>query len=297
MASDLPPSFFLYGEPVRAADPQFIHLENLADRSRPSDWTIAPHRHDDLNHLILITRGSGTIRFESETGQFRAPCLLIVPSRVVHGFQWQEESDGMVLTIADVHMSEAVARFPDFAHLFGAPRFIELDERHRGGMSRVMGVLERELSWSGLGQAAAIESALLMVLVHVARMVQQVTATGEAATPKQVGLLARYRQLVEKRFRLREPVADYARELAVSVTTLRVACAAAGQSPTEMRDQRAIVEAQRMLAYTNESVAGIGEAIGISDPAYFSRFFSRHCGQSPDGWRKSVRRRAPVHPA
>lgn len=281
------PIFFLYGEPLKSADPDFVHVENLAARSKPSDWSIAPHKHADLNHIILITRGGGTIRYESDLMDFRAPRLLLVPARYVHGFDWSADSDGMVLTIADVHLLQLVERYPAFGPLFAEPRTVTIARREAADMAGVMAAMVEELSWCAVGQSAAIEAGLLMVLVRVQRQLHHF-AQAHVQPVRQAGLVGRYRQLVEQRFRLREPIEVYARELAVSLTTLREACAAAGQSPTEIRDHRAMLEAQRLLAYSAATVAEIGRAVGIPDPAYFSRFFSRKCGQSPDAWRRSV---------
>jgi AraC family transcriptional activator of pobA len=52
-----------------------------------------------------------------------------------------------------------------------------------------------------------------------------------------------------------------------------------------MLDQRAMLDAKRALLYTNMSVAEVGYAIGFSDPAYFTRFFSRQAGVSPSAYR------------
>jgi AraC family transcriptional activator of pobA len=65
-----------------------------------------------------------------------------------------------------------------------------------------------------------------------------------------------------------------------SESRLRVACArVAALSPAAMLDQRAMLDAKRALLYTNMSVAEVGYAIGFSDPAYFTRFFSRQRGR------------------
>lgn len=285
----LPPSFFLYGEPVRSADPEFVHVESLATRSKPSEWNIAPHRHDDLSHMIVISRGGGTIRYECETMHFCAPRLLIVPAQVVHGFHWHADSDGMVLTIAEIHLLQLVARHRDFAGLFDRPRSIALTPSECTGLSEEMAAMGEELSWGAFGRSAAIEAGLLKLFVHGVRQIDRQSRSAQTP-PRHSGLLARYRQLVEKRFRLRESVESYARQLGVSTTTLRQTCAAIGQSPSEIRDQRAVLEAQRLLAYSAEPVAEIGLAIGMPDPAYFSRFFSRKCGAPPAAWRKAVKR-------
>jgi AraC family transcriptional activator of pobA len=42
---------------------------------------------------------------------------------------------------------------------------------------------------------------------------------------------------------------------------------------------------------SNLSIAEIAYAIGCADPAYFSRFFARHTGQSPRQYRNASRAR------
>lgn len=290
MQESIAPSFFLYGEPVRSVDPDFIHVESLAARSEPSDWNIAPHRHTDLNHIIVISDGGGTIRYESDLLEFRAPRLLIVPSQVVHGFRWQVGSEGMVLTIAEVHLLQVIARYREFGELFDRPRSVELARSECVGIIREAATMSDELSWGAFGRSAAIEACLLKIFVRSVRQIGRLSSLGQTL-PRQSDLLARYRELVEKRFRFRESVESYAKQLGVSTTTLRETCAAAGQSPSEIRDHRAILEAQRLLAYSAETVADIGHSIGMADPAYFSRFFSRKCGTPPATWRKAVKRR------
>lgn len=293
MREDPLPHYFLYGEPSQEADPDFIHIEDLATRSRPGHWSIAPHKHLDLNHMILIKKGGGVIQYETDFIDFLSPKLLVIPARAVHGFEWHAESDGMVLTLADVQLHQICSQHPEFQPLFEAPRCLDLDAGECEEIERAMAIAKRENSWIALGQSAAMHAALLLVMVYAARRLEH-TRRGAAGTSRQSQVMARFRQLLEQRYRLREPVSAYARALAVSETSLREACAAFGQSPTEMRDQRAILEAQRLLAFSNMSVSEIGEFIGFPDPAYFSRFFRRKCGVSPARWRHDVKAKKQV---
>jgi AraC family transcriptional activator of pobA len=294
MASHPLPQFFLYGEPLREADPNFLHVEDLAARSRPGNWRIAPHKHADLNHLLLITDGGGTIVFEAETIPFAAPVLLAVPARAVHGFAWDRESAGHVLTIADVQLHRMTSTYRDFAPVFAEPRCIALTAAEADEIDRAIGGIARELSWAGLGQAAALDAGLLHVLVLAARRLQQAQPPA-GGSQKQRELVARFRSMVEDRYRLREPMGTYARALGVSETSLRDACAATGQSPSAIRDQRALLEAQRLLAFSALGIGEVAESVGIADPAYFSRFFTRHCGTSPARWRAKARARGAAH--
>lgn len=285
MARSPVPHFYLYGEPQRSVAEGFVHVESLDDRSRPSEWTIRPHIHRDLNHIILIAQGGGAMLTEGEEVRFDAPCLLLIPAGVVHGFAWHRESRGHVATIADTYLRDLVARDADLEHLFARPHAAALSMHEGEEADAVIGRLMRELGWAGAGQRAAVESALLLLMVMALRHAALAGATA-AGSARQTALVARLRERIDQRFRLREPVSAHARALGASLTALRQACASvAGTPPQQMLDDRCLLEARRLLLYSQMSVADIGYAVGFEDPAYFSRFFARHIGQPPRAWR------------
>ena len=284
--SEIIPRFYLYGEPHRVADGRFVHVESLDDRSRPSEWTIRPHAHADLNHIIHIVEGGGAMRVEDAALTFDAPCLLLVPAGMVHGFSWTSESKGSVITISTKYLGRLEEADAALAGLFAAAVAIPLDPSEAAPFETNAGRLGTELGWASPGHRAAAEAAILDLLVNTLRALGVQNGLNRSAPSRQAELVARFRERVEARFRLREPVAVYATALNTSMTRLRSACAViARQSPMQILDQRALVEAQRALLYTNLSIAEIAESLGMLDAAYFSRFFSRHTGIPPRAYR------------
>ena len=280
--SDAVPTFYLYGEPTRAVEHGFIHVERLDDRSRPNGWTILAHAHADLHQVFLVTRGGGALRAEDKPFEFGAPALVVVPAAVVHAFFWDRESAGAVLTLSRAYDDELTRRGLGVAPLFAAFRLMETDDPTAAAVEEILMGLLQELSWSAPGHRAAVEGGLLRLLVTVLRKFGPDVTGGRTAPRSSVALVARYRARVEDRFRRRETVAAHAGALAVSESRLRAACAAvARSSPAAMLDQRAVLEARRALLYSNLSVAEIGFSLGFEDPAYFSRFLKSHTGSSP----------------
>jgi len=286
MSESAVPIFYLYGEPHRSVSDSVVHVESLDDRSRPSEWTIRPHSHADLNHLFLISTGGGSMRAEDRQLFFNSPCLLVIPATVVHGFDWTRESAGSVITLTGAYLNEVISRDPDICPLFEKPRVIGLSGEEGQLAAACAGNLIRELGWAAFGHRAAIDAALLTLLVMAARGAPLDEADEMPPPGHQAALVARFRARVEQRFRMREPVREHAAALGVSESALRAACAhVARASPGLIVDQRALLEARRALLFSNLSVAEIAYSVGFADPSYFSRFFSRHVGRSPKAYR------------
>ena len=50
-----------------------------------------------------------------------------------------------------------------------------------------------------------------------------------------------------------------------------------------------VVEAKRSLVYSDMSISQIAYWLGFQDPAYFTRFFTRMCSESPTRYREQKR--------
>jgi len=214
-----------------------------------------------------------------------APALVLVPAKAVHGFVWNPNVSGSVLTLSNDFLADLYHSDPTLQQVFRAPSSVGLTRTDMALAIASTRRLIRELSWSAPGHRAAVHAQLLAILVIALRQVQRQDHAAEPPTAAD-RLVARLRERIEARFRLREAAADYANALGVSLTTLRNATArAAGMSPMALLDERTILEAKRALLYSSEGVAEIAYALGFTDPAYFSRFFSRLTGMSPRAFR------------
>ncbi|HEY8717226.1 AraC family transcriptional regulator [Pengzhenrongella sp.] len=96
--------------------------------------------------------------------------------------------------------------------------------------------------------------------------------------------------MVERSFASIHTVGAYAAVLGYSSKTLeRASIEATGLNPKQIIDARLVLEARRLLAYTNLSVAAVGRRLGFVDPANFCKFFTRATEISPGIFRASLR--------
>jgi AraC family transcriptional regulator, transcriptional activator of pobA len=285
------PRFFLYGEPPRDADERFLHVETIADRSRLYEWRIRAHAHRDLHQLLLILTGGGEMQAETQRSTFQAPALLVAPAGVVHGFAFAPETDGYVITLADTLLRDLARQESAFKRLFQAPACASLldDPTHTQELADTLPRLRRELVWKAPASGAAAAARLMMVLVSAVRALHEPADLTAAATNPRATLVARFREKLESHLRMGLSIAQYAKALSVTPARLRAACLEiTGKPPQRVLEDRLLLEAKRNLTYTNMTVAETGYHLGFTDPAYFSRFFSKLAGESPATFRKRM---------
>jgi AraC family transcriptional activator of pobA len=291
------PSYQLYGEPGAAAVPERLHVETIYSRSRLHDWEIRPHRHEVLFQILYIERGRAETQVDGRVAMMGGPAAVLVPAATAHGFAFEPSVEGWVVTVQELHVRALLAGEPGLWPVFERPRLLGWREASAEGVLRAQGdervvasavsVLADEYAGHRRWRQAAIDAALCRLMLTLARALPDATADPAAQTLP--AHLARYRALVDARFRLQPSVASLAAELGISATQLNRLCRSQlGRGALELLHERMALEAQRQLAYTTLSIKRIGLELGFADPGYFTRFFQRLCGMSPTAWRQQA---------
>jgi AraC family transcriptional activator of pobA len=268
----------LFGESARL--PDVVHCETIAARSSLHDWELAPHRHGRLHQLILVQSGAGEVELDGRNVAFAAQTQINVPQGTVHAFRFDPGTQGFVVTLAEEIVEVLLQGSQDVRQTLDHAAVTAADPL----MGRLMQLIWSE--FSGLAQARAMVlrglCATLLGLAARAMTHSDPAWSGVVRSP----LLQRLGELIEAHYLQHWGVADYARALSVSPTHLsRLVRAATGEPTSALIQARVLREAKRRLAYTNERVATIAYALGFSDPAHFSRVFSRAQGVSPRAFR------------
>ncbi len=280
------PQYFLYGEATHDVDERFLHVESIAERSRLHDWTIRPHAHKDLHHLLLVVRGGGVFHAEGNANAFTHTSLISVPLSCVHGFDFKPGTDGWILTASGALVERIAREHAELKPVLTDASAMSMPADTAVSMVGRFESLMVEFKGNLPARRTAAEALLIGILVAVLRRKQQLLPDPERSTGADSVLAVKYRSLVEANFRTSLKVSDYARRLCVSSERLRQACVrSAGSSPLALLNARRLLEAKRTLLYTNMSISLIAEACGFPDPAYFSRFFTQRTGLPPMAYR------------
>jgi AraC family transcriptional activator of pobA len=143
--------------------------------------------------------------------------------------------------------------------------------------------IETELTVGQEGYRQAVMAHLTLLLIELARLARDVVAdlrrSGEP-------LLAEVFAVIDRRHGDRLSLCDVAREVGMTPGHLTtVVRRRTGRTVQEWIIERRMAEARSLLAETDLPVAEVARRVGVPDPGYFSRLFSRRHGASPREWR------------
>jgi AraC family transcriptional activator of pobA len=244
---------------------------------------------------MFVRSGRGIMHLEDRSFPFDSPCALLLPTRCVHGFDYEMDTDGWVLTIEATYLTQVNARLPEFSQLWALPRTIQLarDSDEAREFHHTLKRLEREVEAKTVGHVLAAESLLTSLFLMLVRCSQLDEFEKKGATRNNTRIADRFRELIDRHYRHDWQVQDYASAIGVSVAQLRAACvAAAGHTPIKMIHARVIVEAKRNLVFGDMTVDQIAYWLGFSESTYFTRFFRKEVGQSPSQFRIAAHKRS-----
>jgi AraC family transcriptional activator of pobA len=288
------PQFHLYGE---AADDQaydFIHAEPITARSAVNDWVIAPHSHRYLHQIMFVARGGGAFTAETNTVTFGSDTLIVLAPTVVHSFRFEPDTEGLVISFTEDVIHDVADRQGTLAaRLAAAESAIVIPLSSRKRIARVSGLARDILDELKLGRGGAqiaMRSYLALLIVEIARL--DFAAQGLQGSPPSAldETVARLRELVEDNFRTTRNLSAYAGWLAMTPDRLNDHCKkVTGVTAGHLLRQRLLVEAKRQLIFTGQSVSEIAYSLNFSDPSYFSRFFRKYTGQTPQQFRQGRR--------
>lgn len=267
------PSFVLYGEMLSDNVPEFAHIETIATRSALYDWEISPHRHLRSVQALLLSSGQVQFRCDDHINDLAAPCYMIVPIGSVHGFRFTPETAGHVLTLSAGFTSRAVGSNDPLLRLLTQGACGAIPD---GNIARVSWLCNEMLACQSDWRAP---DPLFMALAEA--LVRSLPAPLKDDSADEERLVA-FRRLIEIHLREHHAVAWYAQQLNITTKTLtRICRRKLDCTPTELIHQRLLLEARRLLGFTNASIVQVADQLGFSDSSYFSRFYRRMTGHRP----------------
>ena len=164
---------------------------------------------------------------------------------------------------------------------------LQLDDEEADRLRILFEVLEEEFEEKDQNQEEMLRILLKRFIIRCTRMAkEQILKNFESQSD--IDVVRRFNVLVEENFMTKKSVGEYAELMFKSPKTItNVFSKYSEDSPLQVIHKRVIMEAKRMLLYTDKPAKEIGMELGYSDPAQFSKLFKNHTGKTTTEFKNS----------
>jgi AraC family transcriptional regulator, transcriptional activator of pobA len=259
--------------------------------SSPADAR-EPHRHD-YHELIWMRSGSGHHLIDGRRVPARPGSITLIGRGQVHVFECAEGVQGAVVRFGEELLSGGTEQrvVPGWLLAGQCGRTVAVPAEETERLDSVINALRAEVRRPRDAQSVELQRQLIsVILLWIERWYDAARTQVREADDSDVQLLRRFVTRLESDYAQHHDAAHYADTLAVPPAALsRALSRATGSSTKELVTDRVMVEAARLLRFSDLTAQQIAQRVGFSDPLYFSRAFKRHHGESPTAYRARVR--------
>lgn len=170
-----------------------------------------------------------------------------------------------------------------FNNIYETP-FVKPCHKDTQKLNFILESLLDEFEQSKTAQYDMLQAYLKQFIINSVRVKQENHVIKEDTETR---LFKDFSLLVEQNFKKLHSVTDYANRLGLSPKSITKHFQKLGtDTPSDFIKNRILLEAKRMLIYTDYTVKEIAFDLGFNDPAYFTRFFTKAISKSPLQFKK-----------
>src|SRR5690554_6479624 len=270
---------------VKGAEINDDHYPHKTDR---------PHRHSYYEICIFIN-GAGKHEIDFKTHLIRSGSVHFLSPGQVHLISRKKNYHGYLIVFSGEFFS--LGPFQQENQLFHFPFFnnpamlpvLDLEQEQFDEIVQLVVQIQKESRSKQKAHSEILRVYLQLLLLKCKQhYVQQFAEQAKMNDPHFV-YVQQFNRLVEKKFAEHHLVQDYAEIMGLSPPVLnKFVKRITGKTAGEVIIDRLILQAKRLLIYTDLSNKEIAFELKYKDPSYFTRAFKKKTNRSPSEFRKEI---------
>src|SRR6202012_4472780 len=154
--------------------------------------------------------------------------------------------------------------------------FIRLSDADQKKADMILQMLQDEFDTHDYIQGEMMQVLLKRLIIIVTRLAKEQFINEKELPGEKLDIVRKYNFLVESHYRTHRQVKFYADQLYKSPKTLSNLFALYNhKSPLLIIQERIIMEAKRLLFYTDKTAKEVAYELGFESPGHFGKFFKR----------------------
>jgi AraC-like DNA-binding protein len=253
-----------------------------------------PHRHN-FYQIFYFEKGGGSMEIDYESIDIQGHSIYFISPGQIHQLNPSGNANGYVIYFSREFYSlspidnENLLDLPYLNNNVSLP-FINLED-DEFELHQLCKWMYKEFNKKEKNSKPTLWSYLYLILLRSKEYYKPVLAE-KRSFYKATGVLLKFKRLIEEDFKTKQSVQDYVASLNVSADLLNDECKSIlGKNASELISDRLVLEAKRLLIYSELSNKEIAFFLSFNDPSYFSRFFKKKTGSTPKDFRKILVKR------
>jgi AraC family transcriptional activator of pobA len=268
----------------------FFDISTVESVNLKRDLENAPIRRP-YYQIVWINQGSGYFSIDLEKYRITDNTIYTIPPGRFHQFMPDGPLSGYVLSfnIDFLYLAIESPGRPFFKEITSDLKQVKmyLLRQEDRALQDVLTDISREFEARLMLRLEIVSGLFKVFLIYMKR--QSTTIRQEEISCPQTRLFNSFYAKLDKQFRTKKQVADYANELFVSPNYLSdVVKKVTGHSAGYHIRQRTVQEAKRLVMYNDANMKMVAYSLGFEDLAHFSRYFKNAAGMNFTAFRKKT---------
>lgn len=252
--------------------------------------TTVPHRHN-FYEIFIFTQGGGVHEIDFHEIPIHSRSVHFISPGQVHNLDHTATTKGWLLIFsrdffAQKNEERDILFEMPFLNNATAHPYINLNEKDFAEILKVVDSIQEEYHQSEEAVKRPVLNAYLNILLMKCNLFFT-KLKGEMFSNNTDSFACRFNMLLENNFKNMHLVKQYAGMLNITpeYLTERIKLET-GKTPSRLISDRIILEAKRLLLYSEYTTKQISAFLNYEDASYFSRVFKNETGYSPTEFRK-----------
>lgn len=260
------------------------NLMNLLQRFPQLEY---PHRQD-FYMLLFIDDAEGEISIDNQKIRMDNAKVIVIKPRCISSIDINSKAKGKIICFTEDFFSLRYNNniLDQFSFLHDTSKvFIRLSEEEKNKWMYLLEIFFKEFRLHRRESVKVLRSYLNILLFDLECLYDPLGFVVNKS-PKQQKI-KEFEKLIEKDFKFKKMPAAYADLLNVTPNYLNKICKeVTNYTAGDLIRKRIVIEAQRLIHFTNYSINEIADQLGFENASYFVTFFKRQTNKTPEQFRR-----------
>ncbi len=267
-------------------NPGNFSIQNLTFLLKDKNMFESIHRHDFF-YMLVIKSGEGKHQIDFENFNISKNSIFILKPGQVHELYLEKGTQGFLVCFeTDFYQPQDIQTKKLFQTVNRVNHFSIPNQGFENILQHFNNIYHEYTSKQKLFKQSIL-SYLNLIYIELFRVLKKDNSLKNYNT-YEGEVLEKLFQLIERHVSNEKQVGFYAQSLNLTVFQLNsILKKTLGRTCLQLLNEQLILESKRNLLATTNQIKEIAYHLGYEDASYFSRFFKKHTGYTPDDFRQT----------